>query len=161
MKGTSSLTEEQKLRIQNNRERALEIQRRKRKEREEKESLGKLEEGESVVKRKKEEGESVVKREKEEVILEDFEVNASTLVSKKEAKLMYCLPEGTLAVCSFVEKENPRCKGWTKMKLFDRSEIRSRARKRFGGVEGLVEERERRTMSRFKKDLDDTKDIFN
>merc|ERR1712176_753125 len=96
----------------------------------------------------------------EDVELEEFEINASSFVSKKEAKEMYCLPEGTLAVCSFGEKDNPRNRGWTKMKLYDRSEIRTRARKRYGGMEGLIAERESRIMKRFKKDLEETKDVF-
>mmetsp|Transcript_10867 Transcript_10867/g.16183 ORF Transcript_10867/g.16183 Transcript_10867/m.16183 type:complete len:203 (-) Transcript_10867:70-678(-) len=92
--------------------------------------------------------------------LEEFEQGASSLVTKSEAMQMYCLPEGTLAVCSYVEKENPRRKGWNMMKLYDRSEIRRRARARFGGLDGLIEERTKRKMKRFQKDLEDTKDIF-
>jgi hypothetical protein len=41
------------------------------------------------------------KDEEEDVELEDFEVGASSLVSKEEAMQTYCLPEGTMAVCSF------------------------------------------------------------
>ena len=37
---------------------------------------------------------------------EAFEEGASPWVSKAEAKKMYCLPEGTLAVCAVVEKDN-------------------------------------------------------
>ena len=57
---------------------------------------------------------------------------------------MYCLPEGTLAVCQFTEKDNPHHKGWTPMKMYSRSEIRKRSRKRFDGLEGLVAERKKR-----------------
>jgi hypothetical protein len=73
---------------------------------------------------------------------------------------MYCLPEGTLAVCAFSEKANPHHKGWTPMKLFNRSEIRRRARERFGGIEGLIAERQMREDKRFQKDLERTKDVF-
>jgi len=166
-KKTSGLTEEQKVKIQRNRERALEIQRRKRKEREEeqenqknnnikKRNVEDVDDKKNVKLQKKEK----LGVEEKEVVLEEFEMNASNLVSKKEAKEMYCLPEGTLAVCSFVEKDNPRNRGWTKMKLYDRSEIRARARKRHGGLEGLIAERESRVMKRFEKDLEKTKDIF-
>jgi XPA protein C-terminus len=72
-------------------------------------------------------------------------------VSKKEAMQTYCLPEGTLAVCSFVEKENPRNKKWAPLKLYNRAEIRRRARERFGGLEGLVKEQQRRVESSHKE----------
>lgn len=151
MSKSSNLTEEQKELIRKNRERALELQRKKRKERDSKEVL---QGGEGV--------ENTAKRQKdgENVELEAFEVNASHLVTKKEAKEIYCLPDGTLEVCSFVEKENPHRKGWNKMKLYERSDIRSRARKRYGGMEGLIAERNKRAKKRFEKDLEKTKDIF-
>jgi hypothetical protein len=98
--------------------------------------------------------------EKEEVELEDFEIGASTFVTKREAMQTYCLPDGTLAVCSFVEKENPRQKGWSSMKLYDRAEIRRRARDRHGGIEGLAAERKKRAEKRLRNDLETTKDIF-
>lgn len=142
------LTEEQQEKIRKNRERALGIQR-KRKEGEEKEES---KEGRAK-KRCKED-------EEEQVELEEFEINASKFVSQKEAKQVYCLPDGTLAVCSFVEKDNPRGKGWTPMKLYSRAEIRRRGRERFGGLEGLIAEREKRVEKRFRKDLESTRDIF-
>ena len=92
--------------------------------------------------------------------LEAFEEGASEFVTKQEAKKMYCLPEGTLQVCAVVEKDNPRHSGWSKMKLYNRSEIRRRARKRFGGKEGLITERRKREDERFRSDMEKTKDIF-
>lgn len=94
------------------------------------------------------------------VTLEDFEVDAPPTVTKREAMEKYCLPEGTLAVCSFSTRENPRRKGWHPMKLYNRAEIRERARKRHGGLEGLIRERQRREEKRLKRDLDATKDVF-
>jgi DNA-repair protein complementing XP-A cells len=143
------LTEEQKERIQRNRERALEIQRKRKEEGESGESLSS-----GGKKRLK------VEEEEEDVELEDFEVGAPSLVSKKEAMQTYCLPEGTLAVCAFVEKENPRNKKWAPLKLYNRAEIRRRARARFGGLEGLVEERQKREMNRFRKDMETAKNVF-
>lgn len=165
------LTEEQKERIKRNRERALEIQRKR------KEELVAVKEGDggggapqgeelSGVKRRKmnvgsvglkEEDDS---KEEEDVVLEDFEVGASAFVSKREAVQQYCLPEGTLAVCDFVERDNPRNKAWAPLKLYKRAEIRKRARERFGGLEGLVEERRKRAERRFKKDLMAAEDVF-
>jgi DNA-repair protein complementing XP-A cells len=155
------LTEEQKERIKRNRERALEIQRKRKVE-----QLATLEGGtkgrgdslsSGASKRQKvEEGDE----DEKDVELEDFEVGASPFVSKKEAMQTYCLPEGTLAVCSFVEKENPRNKKWAPLKLYNRAEIRRRARARFGGLEGLVEERQKRVEKRFRKDMETAKNVF-
>mmetsp|Transcript_13784 Transcript_13784/g.20192 ORF Transcript_13784/g.20192 Transcript_13784/m.20192 type:complete len:148 (-) Transcript_13784:17-460(-) len=142
------LTEEQRERIERNRQRALEIKRKR--EQEQKEET----EPKEGKKRR------VLEEEDVEIDLEDFEVNAPLLVNKTEAMQIYCLPEGTLAVCEFVEKPNPHHKNWTPMKLYKRAEIRKRARKRWGGVQGLIEERNRREERRFRKDLQDSKDIF-
>jgi DNA-repair protein complementing XP-A cells len=153
------LTEEQQERIRINRERALEIRKRKLEEEEEQ-------------RRKKEEDfkkqeETEVKKQKPDTSfaidddeLEAFEEGASEYVTKQEAMKMYCLPAGTLAVCEVIEKPNPRNGAWNSMKLYRRSEVRRRARQRFGGLEGLIAEREKRAEKRFEKDLERTKDIF-
>lgn len=99
-------------------------------------------------------------RHDEEVELEDFEVNASPFVTKHEAMKMYCLPLGTLEVCEFVEKPNPRNQRFSSMKLYRRSEIRRRARERYGGLEGLMKERKQRERKRLEKDLEDVHGIF-
>ena len=96
----------------------------------------------------------------DESSLEDFEQNASPYISQSEAQRLYCIPLGTLAVCSYIEKDNPRKSGWSKMKLYLRSDVRRRARKRFGGMEGLIKEREQRKKKRFEKDLEEMKDVF-
>lgn len=140
------LTADEKETIRRNRERALEIQRKRREDR----SIEVLKDDCATKKRKLEEEEE----------LEEFEVHASKFVSQKEAKEMYCLPDGTLAVCVVVEKENPHGKGFKPMKLYNRVEIRRRARERYGGLEGLVKERERRGEKRFLNDLESTKNIF-
>ena len=173
------LTEEQKERIRKNRERALEIQR-QRKEREQKETgkhghsdgsndhndrcnsndidfnkrqkIGSITEDGSF---KKAQG-----LEDDDIELEDFEINSSQYVTASEAKDKYCLPDGTLNVCEYIEKENPRNKKFKPMKLYYRSEIRKRARNRYNGLQGLVEEREKRQMKKFYRDYEKTKDIF-
>lgn len=96
----------------------------------------------------------------DESSLEDFERDASPYISQTEAQRTYCIPKGTLEVCSYIEKDNPIKRGFSKMKLYERSEVRRRARKRFGGKEGLIRERERRKKKRFEKDLAETKDVF-
>merc|ERR1712161_90738 len=62
--------------------------------------------------------------EDDNVPLEDFEEGASQYVTKKEAKNMYCLPEGSPAVCTYEEKINPHNSKFTPMKLYNRKEIR-------------------------------------
>jgi hypothetical protein len=156
------LTPEQQELIRANRERALEIQR-KQKENAEKikrEREQKDQKEEPDTKRQKQAAAKGEEDSLESIVLEDFEETASEWVTKKEAMKMYCLPEGTLAVCEFVEKENPHQKTWAKMKMYNRSEIRRRARKRHGGLEGLIEERKNREEKRFAKDMERAKEIF-
>jgi XPA protein C-terminus len=141
------LTEEELERIRQNRERALEIQKRKRDR--------VLDDQTSI----DEKGTKKLNLD-EDLELEDFEVNASKFVTRKEAREMYCLPDGTLAVCTFTEKENPHGKRLKPMKLFERAEIRRRARERFGGLAGLIEERDRRKNKKFQNALESTKNIF-
>ena len=170
-----TLTAEQQERIRVNRARALAIQ----KERKEKKRLlekiittttdgddkndknnnNKDEKEASATKKLK------VEVEKEEVVvekvlMEDFEIGASEFITKTEAMKTYCVPEGTLAVCYVEEKENPHHKSFKPMKLYRRSEIRERAHKRYGGIEGLKEERTKRQERRFAKDVEMAKSIF-
>ena len=162
------LTQEQKERIRKNRERALAIQKRIREEKEAKErangALANQEEVEVTrreTKKQKTSSEGNTKEEEEEqVVLEDFEIGASPFVSKKEAMKIYLLPEGTLAVCKYVEKPNPRNKSWKAMKLYHRDEIRRRSRERFGGLQGLIDERRKREYARFEKDMEESRDLF-
>ena len=168
-----ALTEEQKERIRKNREKALEIRRKK-----------ELESAAAVLDLKKNEGTKQLGRQgkeglndtgmngeakqtkyeqgedEEDLELEDFEVGASEHVTKQQAMKLYCLPEGTLRVCSFIEKDNPHQKKFSAMKLYSRSEIRRRARERFGGLEGLVKERRRRELKKLERDLEATQDVF-
>lgn len=204
-----SLTEEQKERIKRNRERALEIRRRKLAEQQEKaaaaaeqqrnqkeiqqQSLGAVKhenkdgtvEMEKKIEGNKEENknpyinmmnqttqnntkynnnnqqkEEQEETEEEEIELEEFEIGASTQITKTEAMKLYCLPIGTLNICSYITKPNPRQSKWKEMKLYNRNEIRRRARERFGGLDGLKEERRRREMKRFERDLDVVDGVF-
>jgi hypothetical protein len=178
-----TLTEEQKERIRQNRERALVIQRQRKKEMDENQSKNATESTPMKRQIDDDDGSSPCKRDRttdttkptpstatsiasqgqdnqQADDLEPFEEGASEWVTKSEAKKMYCLPEGSLAVCKVVEKDNPRHKGWSKMKLYCRTELRHRAHKRFGGREGLAAERKRREEERFFKDMEKTKNIF-
>lgn len=165
-------------RIRRNKERALEIRRRKVEERKMKEEMmsqsrtdiqGDREETkvkkiakQEVVASMDEVNDVKVKyrgEEEEDGNLEEFEIGASPHVTKQEAMKKYCLPQGTLEVCTFIEKDNPRQAKWSKMKLYCRDEIRRRSRSRFGGLAGLIEERRKRELKRFERDFED--DIFS
>ena len=96
----------------------------------------------------------------DESSLEEFEHNATPYITQTEAQKSYCLPLGTLAVCTYIEKDNPHKRGWSKMKLYARQEVRRRARQRFGGKAGLIRERDSRKRKRLEKDLEEIKDVF-
>lgn len=98
--------------------------------------------------------------ESDTISLEEFEQNASQYISQTEAQRLYCIPKGTLDVCSYIEKDNPHKRGWSKMKLYYRNDVRTRAYKRFGGKEGLIAEREKRRKKRSDKDLEAVKNVF-
>ncbi len=172
------LTEEQRERIRKNRERALQIQKerreeKERKEREIKEDSDKSIENERPSKKRKTTDSSTKTTSqvsnytvaedhqyRSDAPLEDFEEGASEWISKTEAMTMYCLPEGSMAVCSYEEKENPRNPLFKPMKLYKRSEIRYRAHKRHGGLDGLIKERNKRRQRKLEKDLEEARDIF-
>lgn len=148
-----ALTEEQQERIRLNREKALALQRKRRQQENTPQSSAlssaskKLKAGENSHKSKKD------TKKEGNIELELFEQGASEYVTKAEAKSMYCLPEGTLAVCQYTEKPNPHRSSWNPIKLYDRAEIRRRARERYGGMEGLIEERTKRQNRKFEKDM--------
>ena len=171
-----ALTEEQKERIRKNREKALEIQRKRRQEK--KEESEENERGKQDMfhpSKKQKAADSSPKARSNSVSdskivadqhhycnvpLEDFEDGASELISKKEAMTMYCLPEGSMAVCSYEEKQNPRNPLFKPMKLYRRSEIRYKAHKRYGGLDGLVKERDKRRKRKLEKDMEEARKIF-
>jgi len=93
-------------------------------------------------------------------VLEDFEIEASTHITKEQAMKMYCLPQSTIEMCSFVVKDNPKCNKFAPMKLYSRQEVRKRARDKYGGIQGLQKEREERQMKRLQRDLQSSQDLF-
>lgn len=170
-----ALTEEQKERIKQNRERALRIKKERMKrlakeKEEEEDKKRKLNQGEgktlqqpatsnNVSPNKKQKLEAVNKKQAEEgVELEEFEEGASEWITKTEAMKVYCVPQGTLAVCQVEERPNPHHASWKPMKLFLRSEVRQFARKRF---RGLVEERNKRKQKQLERDMAKARSIFD
>ena len=49
--------------------------------------------------------------------VEEWELSASEYITRSEAQKCYCVPDGTLQVCSFIERDNPKRRGWAMMKL--------------------------------------------
>lgn len=93
--------------------------------------------------------------------IEVFEENASEYITKQEAMKVYCLPMGTLDVCrNCITKPNPKHPTWSDMKLYLRKEIRYRAHQRYGGMLGLIQERNKRNQIRLQKDMEQSRDIF-
>lgn len=135
------LTDEQRQRIAQNRQAALE---RKRKRQEEEEQTKKQS-----------------KEEENNDELEDFEIDASPYVSLSQVKSVYCLPQGTIDVLEVAQtKPNPRSKSFAPLKLYHRHEVRKRAHKRWNGVQGLQQERQARANKKLKQDLKVTKNLF-
>ncbi|KAL7498323.1 hypothetical protein ACHAWT_007651 [Skeletonema menzelii] len=175
-----ALTEEQRKRIEENRKKALEIRKKREMERGKEESVGGFfvaappQEKGLQQKRRKGDGateSTEAKKQRSNVLsgerdncensddesLEEFERDASEYVSQTEAQKTYCLPKGTIDVLSFIERDNPHQRGFSKMKLFSRAEVRRRARKRYGGKSGLITEREKRKMKKYEKELKEIK----
>jgi hypothetical protein len=168
-----ALTDEQRKRIRENRERALQLQKLRQTEGKEHRN----DDGDSSNKKKRknmnddlleEEGNaksSIMKsHDLETKHLEHGEpsegLETSEWVTKKEAMSAYCLPEGTLAVCECKEQDNPHNKSWARMKLYRRAELLQRAHARFGGPAGLEKEKNRRSDRKFFKDFGGAKDLF-
>lgn len=173
-----ALTEEQRKRIEENRKRALEIRKKREREKEEavegffvaaplqeeegpQQKKGKVD-GATLTKgdSKKQRSTNVLSGERgddcedsDDESLEEFERDASAYVSQTEAQKTYCLPKGTIDVLSFTERDNPHQRGFSRMKLYSRAEVRRRARKRFDGKSGLIMEREKRKMRKYEKEL--------
>ncbi|CAM9324968.1 unnamed protein product [Pylaiella littoralis] len=81
-------------------------------------------------------------------------------VTKKEAKETYLLPEGTIAVLKFIERDNPRHSSWTKMKLYLRRDVAGYSYKRWGNEEGLAAEKHRRDSLKYDRTLARTQGMF-
>jgi hypothetical protein len=164
------LTEEQKERIRINRARALEIQRKRKLESAEASvasngvavgESGKTESSEESPRKRTGAMKADEKHDMgSDVELEEFEVAASKYVTRKEAMQVYLLPEASLRVLTWEEKPNPHNTKFAPMKLYNRAEVRRLARKRHGGLQGLIEERKRREEKRFQNDLEQAKCMF-
>jgi len=156
------LTQEQLERIQKNQQRARELRQEKEKiTKKLQETIQRNEDGKETAEGIQVDPPEKIEKEKQEIeILEDFEVGASDFITKEQCKEQYCLPLASIDLCSFIVKENPKCPKFAPMKLFSRKEIRKRARERFGGLEGLQQERIQRQEKRLKKDMETCQHVF-
>ena len=83
------------------------------------------------------------------------------LFSKAEIQKRFLLPDATVALLPFVERPNPRCGSWAKMRLFLGKHAREKAHERFGGADGLAEEKRRRDDKKWDAALKRTKHVFS
>lgn len=81
-------------------------------------------------------------------------------MTKTDVQSTYLLPDGTVRVLKFIEKENPRNNRWSSMKLYLRKEARKYSFERWGGAEGLEEERKKRESKKWEASVKKTKDVF-
>eukprot|EP01041_Mallomonas_annulata_P001481 gene1481-2846_t len=72
----------------------------------------------------------------------------------------YLLAESSMRTMKFMAKDNPKKSGWTQMKLYLRKHAEALAIKKWGSMEALTEEKQRREQARFEKSLNRTKDAF-
>lgn len=75
------------------------------------------------------------------------------MMSKRLAKEEFLLPDDTFLFLPSLEKSNPHHESWTTMKLYLRKNLISKAIKRFGSLEALVEEKEKRRRAKFVREL--------
>ncbi|KAG5192111.1 hypothetical protein JKP88DRAFT_352052 [Tribonema minus] len=86
---------------------------------------------------------------------------AYELMTKADVQKLFLLPEGTIRVLKYVERENPRNKGWTPMRLYLHKDARVWALKRWSTVEALEEERKRRDAKKWEESVKRTKGVFS
>jgi hypothetical protein len=76
-----------------------------------------------------------------------------SLISGDVVKSEYLIPASSLCLMKFVERDNPRNRGWVGMKLYLRKHAREKAVKKWGSSEGLAVELEKRRSRKYKRDL--------
>lgn len=75
------------------------------------------------------------------------------LLTKKQVQDEYLLPDGSIQVLTFIEKENPRNVLWSSMKLYLRKHALALSLKRFGSEEAINMEKLRRKSSKYDKEV--------
>ncbi len=72
----------------------------------------------------------------------------------------FLLPDDTISLFKSVDKPNPKNSMWRPMKLYLRKHAREKAYARFGGAEGLAQEKEKREQLKFSKQLKEAAEMF-
>jgi DNA-repair protein complementing XP-A cells len=81
-------------------------------------------------------------------------------ISRGECISAYLIPEDSLKVLKFMNKDNPHHVGWTPMKLYLRKHAVELALRRFGTLEALEDEKKKREAAKFERSLVKTDDIL-
>merc|ERR1711916_17316 len=71
-----------------------------------------------------------------------------SLITKTEAANEFLLSTADFAQLRFIEKRNPHKSSWSQMKLYLLAQVEEISYSRYGGVEGLDQEYERRAAER-------------
>lgn len=81
-------------------------------------------------------------------------------IARGECISAYLIPEDSLKVLKFMNKENPHHVGWTPMKLYLRKHVVELALRRFGTLQALEDEKKKREAAKFERSLVKTDDIL-
>ena len=87
---------------------------------------------------------------------DDWEMISKDIVHKE-----YLIPISSIGLMRFLEKPNPLNPHWAPMQLFLRKQAREKALKRWGSVEALQREKDRRSEVKLRKDLESVADYFS
>lgn len=81
----------------------------------------------------------------------DDDQDTYKLMTKTKAKEEFLLPDSSFDDLAFIKKKNPRKEGWTDMKLFMRGQVKQACLSKYGGMDEMEVERERRKQDAFDK----------
>jgi hypothetical protein len=82
-------------------------------------------------------------------------------MSKSEVSIQYLLPQDSILLMKFINKPNPRNKGWASMKLYLRKHAKVKSYKRWNNEEGLQNEIERRGKEKYERDYQNTSSVLS
>mmetsp|Transcript_18066 Transcript_18066/g.18128 ORF Transcript_18066/g.18128 Transcript_18066/m.18128 type:complete len:260 (+) Transcript_18066:152-931(+) len=82
------------------------------------------------------------------------------LITQSEVLSNYLITEGSLKQMKYLVKNNPKRAGWSQMKLYLRKHAKEKAVKRWGSLENLQKEINKRQQQKFDRSLEKTKDFF-
>ena len=83
------------------------------------------------------------------------------LINKSDVASQFLLPQDSIKMMKFSTKINPRNSGFAPMKLYLRKHAMEKSFKRWGDADGLLREIDRREKDRFDRGLADCKDALD